>query len=85
MSTHNPATLDSLPREGLNGVVLAHWDAESSSAKLTALEDLPEVDELLARGSLGNLVTRRMLETYLQPVSDDERKARVQGWLEALP
>ncbi len=85
VTTHNPATLDSLPREALDGVVIAHWDAQSSSAKLTALKDLPQIDELLARGSLGDLVTRRMLETYLQPVSDDERKARVQGWLEALP
>jgi predicted ATPase len=85
VTTHNPATLDSLPREALDGVVIAHWDAESSSAKLTALKDLPQVDEQLARGSLGDLVTRRMLETYLQPDSEEERKARVQGWLEALP
>ncbi len=40
---------------------------------------------MLARGTLGDLATRRVIESYLAPVSDQERAEQAERWLEALP
>lgn len=85
VTTHNPATLDTLPNEQLAGVLVCHWRMAEGIAAVTPLLELPRVDELLERGRLGDLVTRRVVETYLQPISDAERAAQVEAWLEKLP
>ena len=56
ITTHNPATLNALPPEQLEGVVLCMGE------KLVRLYDLPRYPELLERGQLGELVTRRVIE-----------------------
>jgi predicted ATPase len=81
VTTHNPATLNTLSKKQLQGVVLCHWDKEEKSSKLTPLHDLPYQDELLARGQLGDLVTRQMIETYLAPNFEKERQEKAQAWL----
>jgi predicted ATPase len=58
-TTHNPATLDALTREQLDGVVLAFWDKQKTASRLVKLLDLPRADVLLERGHLGDLVTPR--------------------------
>jgi len=85
VTTHNPATLNALQPEQLDGVVLCTWDSAQQAFKLVRLYDLPRCDELLEQGRLGDLVTRRVVEQYLVPNFEDERKAKALAWLENLP
>lgn len=85
VTTHNPATLDALPPAALDGVLVCHWKKAEGVAAVTPLLEIPRADELLEHGRLGDLVTRRLVETYLAPESDDERKARIDDWLKSLP
>lgn len=85
VTTHNPATLDALPHEQLAGVLICHWKQVEKVAAVTPLLELPRADELLEQGRLGDLVTRRVVETYLAPESDEERDANVERWLRSLP
>jgi predicted ATPase len=85
VTTHNPATLDALPAAQLDGVLVCHWKKTESVAAVTPLLELPRADELLERGRLGDLVTRRIVETYLAPESDAERNAQIEDWLKSLP
>jgi predicted ATPase len=85
VTTHNPATLDALPSAQLDGVLVCHWKKAEGVAAVTPLLELPRADEMLERGRLGDLVTRRIVETYLAPESDAERNAQVDHWLKSLP
>lgn len=84
-TTHNPATLDSLTRDQLEGVVLCVFDSAAGGARLIQLHDLPRSDVLLERGSLGDLVTRRVIEEYLAPDFEEAHRARMQQWMDSLP
>jgi AAA15 family ATPase/GTPase len=83
ITTHNPATLDSLNDEQLECVVVCHYDKQSQSAKLTPFFELPRVGVLLQKGKLGGLVTRNVIERYLDPDSAQERKKIALESLEA--
>ena len=85
VTTHNPATLDGLTREQLEGVVLCFWDRAKKASRLVPLLELPRADVLLERGHLGDLVTRRVLEQHLMPGFEETQKARAQEWLDSLP
>ncbi len=85
VTTHNPATLDGLSREQLEGVVLCFWDRAKKASRLVPLLELPRADVLLERGHLGDLVTRRVLEQHLMPGFEESQKARAQEWLDSLP
>lgn len=82
VTTHNPATLNGLTSEQLDCVVICHYDHQEQADKLTALSDLPDSDVLLQKGSLGDLVTRNVLETYLMPNFAEEQKQKAQAWLD---
>lgn len=84
-TTHNPATLDGLTREQLEGVVLCFWDRARKASRLIPLLELPRADVLLERGQLGDLVTRRVLEQHLVPGFEEDQKAKAQEWLDSLP
>jgi len=84
-TTHNPATLDGLTREQLEGVVLCFWDRARKSSRLIPLMEMPRADVLLERGQLGDLITRRVLEQHLVPGFEDDQKAKAQEWLDSLP
>jgi AAA15 family ATPase/GTPase len=79
VTTHNPATLNALSFEQIEGVVLCTGD------KLMRLCDLPRYPELLERGQLGELVTRRVIEQYLVPNFELERQKEALEWLKKLP
>jgi len=79
VTTHNPATLNALSFEQIEGVVLCTGD------KLMRLYDLPRYPELLERGQLGELVTRRVIEQYLAPNFEQERQKEALEWLKILP
>ena len=84
VTTHNPATMNFLTREQLDGVVVCTWDDENGSASLIRLNELPRYDEFLERGRLGDLVTRRIIDQYLAPEFEEQRQKKVLDWLEEL-
>ncbi len=84
VTTHNPATLNVLQPEQLDGVVLCAWDNGQQAFKLVRFYDLPRYDELLERGNLGDLVTRRVVEQHLVPKFEEEHKEKSLEWLRSL-
>ena len=84
VTTHNPATMNFLTQEQLDGVVVCTWDDENKSAGLVRLDELPRYDEFLERGRLGDLVTRRVIDQYLAPEFEEQQKKKVLAWLEDL-
>ncbi len=84
VTTHNPATMNSLTDEQLKGVVLCTWSQTKEAADLVELTDLPRFDELLERGQLGDLVSRRVVEQYLAPEFEEVQREKVLKWVEAL-
>ena len=82
VTTHNPATLNGLTSEQLDCVVICHYDQNEQADKLTALSELPDSDVLLQKGSLGDLVTHNVLETYLMPNFEEDQKQKAQAWLD---
>ena len=84
VTTHNPATMNFLTREQLDGVVLCTWDDANESASLVRLDELPRYDEFLERGRLGDLVTRRVVDQYLAPEFEEHQKKKTLAWLEDL-
>jgi len=81
VTTHNPATLNALSIKQLDGVVLCHWNAATHASDLLRLSELPHHDELLSRGQLGDLVTRQIIDTYLAPNFEQDRKEKALAWL----
>ncbi|MBM4396471.1 MAG: ATP-binding protein [Deltaproteobacteria bacterium] len=84
-TTHNPATLNALTREQLEGVVLCIHESEHRASRMVRLLDLPRSDVLLERGALGDLVSRRALEEHLMRDYEASQKQRLHEWLESLP
>ncbi|HEX6042768.1 AAA family ATPase [Longimicrobium sp.] len=85
LTTHNPALLDRLPTDSIPHVVCAYRDPEEGDSRLVRLEDLPNYPELVARGPLGQLMTRGVLDYFLKHQETEEaRKARNLRWLETL-
>ena len=85
VTTHNPATMNNLTPEQMKGVVLCTSSAEKQAADLVELDSLPRSDELLERGQLGDLVSRRVLEQYLAPEFEEQHRQKMLKWVEALP
>ena len=84
VTTHNPATMNFLTQEQLDGVVVCTWDDDNGSASLVRLDELPRYDEFLERGRLGDLVTRRVIDQYLAPEFEEQHKKKALAWLESL-
>lgn len=84
VTTHNPATLDSLEAGQLKAVVMCYLDAESHTSKLMPLSELPRVESLMEQGRLGDLVTRRVVEKYLLPNFEETQRSKAREWLESL-
>ncbi len=84
VTTHNPATMNNLTPEQMKGVVLCTWSEEKQAADLVELDSLPRSDELLERGQLGDLVSRRVIEQYLAPEFEEQHRQKMLEWVEAL-
>ena len=85
VTTHNPATMNNLTPEQMKGVILCTWSEEKQAADLVELDSLPRSDELLERGPLGDLVSRRVIEQYLAPEFEEQHRQKMLEWVEALP
>jgi hypothetical protein len=85
LSTHNPALMDALPDSALPAVVFCYRDPNDGGSRLMRLQDVPDYPELIAQGSLGELVTTELLERFVkQHRTDTERKARARAWLQQV-
>lgn len=85
VTTHNPALLDALPNNALGDVLCCYRDPEVGDSRIVRLGDIQRFPELVARASLGELVTTRVLDRYLKDKStDEERTQKSLKWLEEL-
>ena len=85
LTTHNPALLDSLPPAAIPDVVACYRDPSEGDSRLLRLAELPEYPDLVARGPLGQLMTRGVLDYFLKHQrSPAEREADALDWLESL-
>jgi predicted ATPase len=83
ITTHNPALLDAIPDDDLAEVVVCYRDPERGDSRLVTLGDLERFPELVARGPLGQLVTRGTLERFLKESPEQREQANL-DWLERL-
>lgn len=85
LTSHNPALLDSLPNEAIPHVVVCYRDAAVGDSRLVRLEDLTEYPELVARGTLGQLMTKGVIERFVKSQRTPEQKKNAAlKWLEEL-
>lgn len=82
VTTHNPATLNSLSSEQLDCVEVCHYDRDEQADKITPLSEIPFSDVLLQKGLLGDLITQNIVEAYLKPNFEAEQKSKADAWLE---
>jgi len=81
VTTHNQATLNVLTQEQLEGVILCSHNPLDHSTSLIAWHDLPYQQDMLERGSLGDLVTNKLIDQYLNPDFEEQRKQKALAWL----
>lgn len=85
LTSHNPALLDSLPDSSIPHVVCCYRDPDEGDSQLIRLEDLRKYPDLVARGPLGRLMTRGIIEQYLHGQSDpEEQRKKDKAWLESV-
>ena len=85
ISSHNPALLDAVPDESLGNVLCCYRDAEQGDSRIVRLADIDCYPELVAYGSLGQLMTNRVLDRFIKDkTTADQRKKQALAWLNAL-
>jgi predicted ATPase len=85
LTTHNPALLDALPTVAIPDVVCCYRDPQRGDSRLVRLADLARYPELVAQGSLGDLVTRGVLDRFLKArQTPNERRQAALDWLAAF-
>ena len=82
LTSHNPALLDALPDESLGDVLCCYRDPELGDSRIIRLGDLDRYPELMAQGTLGELVTKQVLDRFLKDkTTPEERKQAALSWL----
>lgn len=85
LSSHNPALLDAIPDAAIPHVVFCYRDPESGDSRLVQLQDLADYPELIAQGSMGELMTSGTLERFVkQHPGPEEKKEQARAWLKSL-
>jgi hypothetical protein len=85
LTSHNPALLDALGPSALGDVLSCYRDPEDGTSRVVRLGDLHRYPELMAQGSLGQLVTQQVLDRFVKDRSTEEERIRRQlNWLETL-
>lgn len=85
LTTHNPALLDALPNRSLADVLCCFRDPQDGKSRISRLGDIERFPELVAQGSLGELVTQRILDRFLKdPTTEEQFQQRSFEWLDAL-
>ncbi len=85
LTTHNPALLDALPDSAVPNVTFCYRDPNTGTSRLAKLENLDEYPSLIARGSLGALMTKRVIDKYVkEPIDEERRKKRNAEFIASL-
>lgn len=85
ISSYNPALLDAVPDTALGDVLYCYRNPENGSSRIVRLADMKRFPELVAQGSLGQLMTSNRLEKFLEDTtSEEKRKQAALSWLEQL-
>ena len=85
LSTHNPALMDAIPNEALADVVFCYRDPRQGDSRLVRLGDLDDYVGLVVQGSLGDLVTRGIVERFVKhPKTKEEKKKQALDWLKQM-
>lgn len=85
LTSHNPALLDTLPKRAIPHVVACYRDPVEGDSRLIRLQDLVDYPELVARGPLGQLMTKGVIENFAKSQrSLAQKKAQGLEWLESL-
>lgn len=85
ITSHNPALLDAVPDNSLGDVLCCYRDAITGFSNIARLKDIDRYPVLVAQGSLGQLMTKRVLERFLKDTTTPEqRKAKALQWVEKL-
>ena len=82
ITTHNPAFMNALDDKQMKSVVLCHRDSQSGYSNLTRLMEVPDADIMMLGGSLGDLVTREVVEKYLASDAIEKRRESIRRWQE---
>ncbi len=61
VTTHSPALLDALEGSDHRGVIVCDRDPRSGGSRLTRLVELPGYPTMMARGSLGEVISRGLI------------------------
>ncbi|MBO0767658.1 MAG: AAA family ATPase [Solirubrobacterales bacterium] len=72
-TTHSPAILSVLTAEDHRSVIVCHRDPDLGRSSLTPLTELPGYADALAAGSLGEAVTRQLLDR--EPDVEERKRA----------
>jgi predicted ATPase len=85
LTSHNPALLDALPDDSLGDVLCCYRDPEFGDSRIIRLGDLDRFPELMAQGTLGELVTKQVLDRFLKDkTTPEERKQAALSWLDGF-
>ncbi len=83
MTSHNPALLDAMPLDTLEDVVCCYRDKEEGDSRLVRLGDLYQYPELIAQGTLGELVTDGIVDKFVHDKRTEEEIVQENvDWLE---
>jgi predicted ATPase len=83
ITTHNPALLDAIPDQELAHVVACYRDPDRGDSRFIELGDMDRFPDLVARGSLGEVVTKGLLERFLKQ-TPEQRDTPNRIWIESL-
>nr|WP_312176962.1 ATP-binding protein [Moraxella sp. CTOTU46934] len=85
LSTHNPALMNAVPDEALADVIFCYRDPQQGDSRLVRLGDLDDYVGLVVQGSLGDLVTRGIIESFVKhPKTKEEKKRQALDWLKQM-
>jgi hypothetical protein len=81
VTTHNPALLDAVPDDVLPDVLACYRDPDDGSSRVVGLAEITDYPALVARGSLGDLVTQGVLDRFLKDKrTEAQRAAEAVDW-----
>jgi predicted ATPase len=85
ITSHNPALLDAVPDNALGDVLCCYRDSQFGDSRIVRLGDKERFPELVAQGTLGQLMTKQVLDRFLKDKSTPEqRQLDALQWLKEL-
>jgi|GEM_PF-3516590 len=85
ITSHNPALLDAVPDSAIGSVLCCYRDPQLGDSRILRLADLERFPELVAQGTLGQLMTKQVLDRFLKDRTTlEHRQQDALRWLEEL-